>query len=642
MTIKEFKCLAVAVAFVTFGISSVTAVPIDLSNTNRYLNMIFAATDIQSELNLAYGADARHRLDVYYPTNTVDSTTNRALFFYVHGGGFTSGDKSAGTTMCKEMARRGYVAVTINYRLSLSADAAAIEKAVADAKAAVAFLMANQASSGYKFNTEYIALHGTSAGGLTIIDMCYQDPVFGSWPYPLWSEKSRVFATAPDCGGDGTMGQLTPRITTAYAPPGMLIHNTQDSTVPYAGTLSLANVLSNKGIYYSVYNPPGGHCSTGWAMYSPIMVKFYYKMLHKIYAQRNGFTRMEAETFDEKTATLQVASCPDFPEGGQCVTNFTGASEYVAFYNVDCNKNASRLLVRLSTPASFSSGTLELRIGRPDGALMGTVTVSGTGGLTVYGTQSAVVTNIATTKGALMGVHDLYLVSKTAGINLNWVTLSTLAVNIQPSITTQPTNAVVDPGQTAAFSVAASGTPTIVLQWQKSTDAGTTWSSIAGATSAAYTTGPAVVNDNGTLFRCVASSFAGDAGSDAAMLIYRPWQDWQLTYFVTTSDPDADVDANPDEDGFINFEEFIADTNPTNGNDFLRIMEISGASSRVLTFESSSSRTYTLRGCTNLPDGIWTNVPGAGPRMGTGGMDSMTDTNQSPMLIFYRLKVELP
>ena len=31
-------------------------------------------------------------------------------------------------------------------------------------------------------------------------------------------------------------------------------------------------------------------------------------------------------------------------------------------------------------------------------------------------------------------------------------------------------------------------------------------------------TGPAVVNDNGTLFRCIASSLAGDAGSDAAWM----------------------------------------------------------------------------------------------------------------------------
>ncbi len=49
-----------------------------------------------------------------------------------------------------------------------------------------------------------------------------------------------------------------------------------------------------------------------------------------------------------------------------------------------------------------------------------------------------------------------------------------------------------------------------------------------------------------------------------------------------------------------------------------------------------------MQGRSNLLDGSWTNVPGAGPRMGVHGPDSMDDTNEPPRGPFYRLGVELP
>ena len=47
---------------------------------------------------------------------------------------------------------------------------------------------------------------------------------------------------------------------------------------------------------------------------------------------------------------------------------------------------------------------------------------------------------------------------------------------------------------------------------------------------------------------------------------------------------------------------------------------------------------YTMKGCSNLVDGAWPNVPGAGPRKGVHGADSMDDTNQPPRGPFYRLE----
>ena len=57
------------------------------------------------------------------------------------------------------------------------------------------------------------------------------------------------------------------------------------------------------------------------------------------------------------------------------------------------------------------------------------------------------------------------------------------APDVAPSITTNPTNQSVFAGQDATFSAAASGLPTPGVQWQVSTDGGSTFSPVPGATS---------------------------------------------------------------------------------------------------------------------------------------------------------------
>ena len=81
-----------------------------------------------------------------------------------------------------------------------------------------------------------------------------------------------------------------------------------------------------------------------------------------------------------------------------------------------------------------------------------------------------------------------------------------------PSITTQPSNQSVTVGQTATFSVAATGTAPLSYQWQKGT------SPITGATSASYTTPATISADNGSQFQVVVSNSLGNKISNAATL----------------------------------------------------------------------------------------------------------------------------
>ena len=81
-----------------------------------------------------------------------------------------------------------------------------------------------------------------------------------------------------------------------------------------------------------------------------------------------------------------------------------------------------------------------------------------------------------------------------------------------PNITTQPASTIVTVGQSATFSVAASGTAPLTYQWQQN------GSAISGATSASYTTPPTSMFDNGSTYSVVVSNPAGNATSSSATL----------------------------------------------------------------------------------------------------------------------------
>jgi hypothetical protein len=81
-----------------------------------------------------------------------------------------------------------------------------------------------------------------------------------------------------------------------------------------------------------------------------------------------------------------------------------------------------------------------------------------------------------------------------------------------PSIATQPGNQSVTVGQTAMFSVTATGTAPLSYQWKKGGTA------IAGATASSYTTPATAIGDNGSTFLVVVSNAAGSQTSTSATL----------------------------------------------------------------------------------------------------------------------------
>jgi len=91
-------------------------------------------------------------------------------------------------------------------------------------------------------------------------------------------------------------------------------------------------------------------------------------------------------------------------------------------------------------------------------------------------------------------------------------TLTVNAAAVAPTITKQPTNLTVTAGQTATFTVMATGTAPLSYQWQKNS------ANISGATSSSYTTPVTTASDSGSTYKVVVGNTAGTATSNAATL----------------------------------------------------------------------------------------------------------------------------
>jgi hypothetical protein len=134
-------------------------------------------------------------------------------------------------------------------------------------------------------------------------------------------------------------------------------------------------------------------------------------------------------------------------------------------------------------------------------------------GMTVIaGATTATYTTPAVTTADNGASFEVVVTNSAGSATSNSATLTVNAAVVKPSITQQPSNQTVTVGQTATFSVTATGTAQLSYQWQQGT------TPIAGATLASYTTPAASASDNGSQFRVVVTNSAGSTTSNSATL----------------------------------------------------------------------------------------------------------------------------
>jgi acetyl esterase/lipase len=220
----------------------------------RYRDQVFSSVTTTTDLTYGSAPDADGnpvalKLDLYQPTG--DTIAKRPALVWVHGGGFTMGDKGSGRARATFFARLGYVAVSINYRL-LSPDGcggnpnptpicqnAALE-AQHDAQAAVRWLRANAAT--YRIDTGRIAMAGGSAGAVTSVLAAVHSDDPGTSGNPGYPSNIRAAVSVSG-------GMPTNDLIDKGDSPTLFIHGTEDQVVPYVWAVQNAGAMYNLGIF---------------------------------------------------------------------------------------------------------------------------------------------------------------------------------------------------------------------------------------------------------------------------------------------------------------------------------------------------------------------------------------------------------
>lgn len=182
---RIFFCIFLT-ALISMSLTAQTGVGCDGA---RYRYRIF--DDITVEYDISYGSNIAADgsttalvMDIYQPLG--DPVNNRPVVVVAHGGFFLAGSNNGADVvpLCEDLARMGYVAASINYRLGLSNFFAletslqeATVRGVQDAKAAVRFFRKSYETQGnpWGIDPERIVLGGSSAGGFIALHAAYVD-----------------------------------------------------------------------------------------------------------------------------------------------------------------------------------------------------------------------------------------------------------------------------------------------------------------------------------------------------------------------------------------------------------------------------------------------------------------------------------
>src|SRR2546429_123265 len=133
-------------------------------------------------------------------------------------------------------------------------------------------------------------------------------------------------------------------------------------------------------------------------------------------------------------------------------------------------------------------------------------------GTAISGATSASYTTPATPSADTRAKFVVVVSNPAGSVTSNAATLTVNGAATAPSITTQPASQTVTVGQTATFTVVATGTAPLSYAWRKNGTA------ISGATAASYTTPATTSSDNSAQFTVTVSNVAGNVTSNPATL----------------------------------------------------------------------------------------------------------------------------
>jgi acetyl esterase/lipase len=279
----------------------------------RYRDQVFSTVTKTADVQYGTAPDANNKpvalkLDVYRPVG--DTNSSRPALIWVHGGGFSGGDKSAGPSaeLAQTFAKLGYVGISINYRLlapsgcnggsGLSTTCVnAAFAAVADSQAAVRYVRQNAAA--YGIDPTRIGIGGESAGAIasTGVGLYPENP--GAGGNSAVSDKVGGFYSI----SGGLPGGL---FASPGDAPGVLIHGDADPVVPFSWSVQTAGAMLNSGVAAFLEQLPGaGHVPFFPPFKDQIVSQaeyFFYLVLDLGHAQ--GQSTATQRAFDKQKTKL--------------------------------------------------------------------------------------------------------------------------------------------------------------------------------------------------------------------------------------------------------------------------------------------------------------------------------------------------
>jgi len=245
----------------------------------------FAARSTDIEYGRAGGESLK--LDAYVP----DGPGPFPAVILVHGGGWTTGDKSGGPRqgymfpLHAPLEQAGFAWFSINYRL---APQHRYPACIEDVETAIRWVKAH--ATGYRVDAKRLAISGESAGGhLVALAAVRADegtrvaavvPIYGVFDMTAMAKPGEALRTpfarlfGRETTDEAVMTLLRdasplPKVK-AGLPPFLLVHGSADATVPLAQSERLLEKLRAVNVPSELITIPGGaHGMLGWEALAP-------------------------------------------------------------------------------------------------------------------------------------------------------------------------------------------------------------------------------------------------------------------------------------------------------------------------------------------------------------------------------------
>ena len=362
-----------------------------------------------------------------------------------------------------------------------------------------------------------------------------------------------------------------------------------------------------------------------------------------------------------QTATFIVTATGSTPLSYQWRHNGTNiasaTNSALVLTNVQFTHYGNYSAVVFNTAGSAESATALLAIGNPP-----TITVQPQGGTVAVGsnvTLSVTATGTGTIRyqwrfnsadlpgktNAALTISNIqfpnsgtYTVVVTDDVGPVTSAPAVLTVIAPPVILLQPVPPLpqtVLQGTTLTMSVVVTGTPPLSYKWRRNnitianqTNATLLMTNIQPSPYTNYTVIITNLFGAATTAPPVVITILADNDRDGLA------DDWERKFgFATNNAADALLDS--DGDGMLNWQEYVAGTNPTNAASYLKLEAASTCGSACITFEAVSNRTYAVYYSTGLSPSTWTNladVPARPTNWNVTIPDPVATTNR-----FYRV-----